>query len=279
MASELPATGLSLQSNDKNRSEGIFHTMSLVAHACPSALHCCSSHICEPIQSHCGPHPMFDSTFLRTYLPTKSLPAWHHDHWDQSFHPICHPISPNHRPHSVQPICQCILCCHHVHHTSHPTCQSYQKWNHKYGDKFIWKITKEDAVISWEIILHWQFWINVTINSMNENLSGWEDNTKHDHKHEIWAVSSQVISSELHLKEERLKPVNLVVLNVMSSKQSNLNNHHPVIAFNNILEKLPKSTTTKECSSKTWNCQKLTKKLCRLYHLLLRGQARSMCIG
>lgn len=75
VASELPAAGLSFRSSDKNRSEGIFHTMYLVVHVCPSALHCCSSHICEPIQSHCGLHPMFDSTFLHTYLPTKSPPA------------------------------------------------------------------------------------------------------------------------------------------------------------------------------------------------------------
>lgn len=135
MASGLPAAGPSCQSSDKNQSEGIVHTMYLVARVCPSALHCCSSHICEPIRSRCGPHPMFDSTCLHTYLPTNSLPASHHGCWDQSSHPICHPTLPNHRPRSVQPICLCISCSHHVHRSSRPTCRLYQKLytNNKYG--------------------------------------------------------------------------------------------------------------------------------------------------
>lgn len=122
MASELPGAELSCPSNDKNRSAEISHTMSLAPHVCPSAPRCCSSHTCESIQNRCGVHPKCDSTVVRAYLPTRTPLASHHDHLDRNFHPICHPTYSNHHPQSALPICQCISYCHHVHHTSHPTC-------------------------------------------------------------------------------------------------------------------------------------------------------------
>lgn len=121
MASELPGAGLSFQSSDRNHSVGIFHTMYLAGYVCPSAPRSCSSHTCEPIQNHCDAHPKCGSTALHVFPPTMPPPAWHHDHLDQNFHPTCHPTSPNHHPHSAQPIYQYILCCLHVHHTSRPT--------------------------------------------------------------------------------------------------------------------------------------------------------------
>lgn len=121
LASSLLVAGQNSQSNGKNRNVGTSHTTYLAAHECPNVPRSCSFRTCGPIRNRCDLHPRSGSSVLRTCLPTMFPLASHRDHLDQNVRPICHPILPSRRPHNVQPIYLCILCCHLVRHIAHPT--------------------------------------------------------------------------------------------------------------------------------------------------------------
>lgn len=119
----------SYQNSGRSQNEGTSHTKSLVAHACPNALRCYSSHTCEPNPNHYVLLPSSGSIYHHAYLPTKShlasLPA--RSRW--SSRPICLPTCPNHPLPTSPPTYPYTWCFLLAHHTSLPTLMSHKKTN------------------------------------------------------------------------------------------------------------------------------------------------------
>lgn len=121
--SSLPSAALSSHNNFETHNAGIPRTRSPLWHACPSALHHCSSHIYAPNQCPYAPRPRYGSTYDHFAPPTKSHLVSALSQLSWNVHPICHPTWTNHcLGHSSRPTCQCTLSPHLGHHTFLPTC-------------------------------------------------------------------------------------------------------------------------------------------------------------